>query len=151
LDSCGIFALLPLASIKSTISAEALVPGSEETSKLRVFSKGQGYPVASYVGGRAAFTATMASRQTAVAVDGRPCLPPAVQKNVTPGKFDAMGILFRGGAHMPLMVFLGRKSWRSPEALGRRKAVRQRHRTVGSSKGTHPPAQGAKGAGRGTG
>ena len=107
LNSCGIFSLVPVASMKSTISLATLQPDSDETKNSRVFARGQGYPVTSYVGGVKAFTDTMAARQSAVAVDGVPSLPPAVHKNVTPSKFDAMGLLFRGGAHAPLMAFLG--------------------------------------------
>jgi len=134
LDSRGIFSLVPVASIRSMISLDTLQPDSEESRKLPVFHKGQGFPVTSYVGGPNAFAKTMAARQTAVAVVAESSLPAAVRKNVAPEKFDKMGLLFRGGARMPLMVFSGKTSWRTPEALARRGAQRA-WRSFGRGKG----------------
>ena len=47
-------------------------------------------------------------------------LPVAVQKHIRKFVVDPNALLFRAGAHWPLLVFLGKKSRRSPEAIQRR-------------------------------
>ena len=59
-------------------------------------------------------------------------LPPSREKLADASLFDGSQMLFKAGAHMPLMVFMGTLSKRSPEALERR-AARRRSRSRSSS------------------
>ena len=45
-------------------------------------------------------------------------------KESDPSMFDPEGLLFRSGAHMPQLIFVGDKSWRSVKALERRENKR---------------------------
>merc|ERR1739836_156931 len=52
--------------------------------------------------------------------DGWPELPAWTEKRTNMEMFDADGVLFRGGAHMPLFGFLGNRPRRSGAAIVRR-------------------------------
>ncbi len=134
-DSCGIFSLVPITSLRSPFTVRVL-DGGEATDALRVFPKGQGYLVKSYVGGEAAFRATMAHQEVAVAASRNVTspFPGCHQKHVDPDLFDKLGLLFRGGAHMPLMTFLGHGAFRSAEAKQRRHAKQNRQEGKGKGK-----------------
>jgi hypothetical protein len=129
-DSCGIFLIGPTTAPPTTLW------GPDDffaATELPAFIKGQGYQLASYLPRYAA--AEEAMRETfAPSMEGRltrdwPALPPAVQTRVHVERFDPDKLLFRGGAHMPLLIFMGEKNKgrRAVEALQRRE-VRARER-----------------------
>ncbi len=143
-DSCGIFSLVPIKQLRSPFTVKVL-DGGEAVDALRVFPKGQGYPVTSYMGGAKAFRETMAHQAAAVAAAPRSenPLPGCSQKHVDPAMFDKLGMLFRSGAHMPLMAFLGHGAFRTPEGKKGRHARQQKARRdrerMAAEAGQSPP------------
>ena len=88
------------------------------------FVAGQGYVLASCLP-RGAGALRAMEETFAPSMEGRltkvwEVLPVAAQKNIKKAFFDPASLLFRAGAHWPLLVFLGKKSRRSPEAIQRR-------------------------------
>ena len=93
---------------------------------MKTFVKGQGYPYKSYRGGVDAVRETFLYSQDAFAAtrDRRvlravrePFWPPVKDRHVDFGKFDPDDLLFRSGAHAPLMVWIGHQGRRSQERL----------------------------------
>ena len=134
-DSCGIFALSPFELVERALDPN-LVRG-DGVDRLREFVRGQGYPISSYTRGAAAWQETMAMTTAAVAAavkakselsssDPSAVMPRCREKHADPSIFDSVDKLFRGGAHVPLMVFVGQRSRRSTEALRRRSQSRER-------------------------
>ncbi len=132
-DSCGIFLIGPATSTKPLWDPDVF----RDATALPVFLKGQGYQLASYLPRKA--EAVLAMRETfAPSTEGRltrdwEVLPPAVQKRLHVEKFDPNRLLFRGGAHMPLLVFLGDKGRRAPEAIQRRELKARERRGRGGA------------------
>ena len=95
------------------------------------FTKGHGYEISSYLPKGRQMKAVEQTLTFAVAdgigqtKDWTP-LPTCKQKKVDASKFDPDGILFRSGAHMPLLAFVGDKPRRSVEAIERREQKRER-------------------------
>ena len=145
LDSCGIFLIGGVASVKTVHSYDDFAnyhgrgtvnvreddeaaeddanAGSSSCAFLQ-FNNGQGYPSSSYLPKhnfdaqmRAALTFSVEDSGTGV--PNRP-LPPSKQKRCDVRLFDPDSLLFRSGVHMPLMVMLGKNSRRSEEAVTRR-------------------------------
>ena len=58
--------------------------------------------------------------------------PHTIQKACV--NFDPKGLLFRAGAHMPLLVFLGKNARRSPEALQSREQQSRARRVKAKEK-----------------
>ena len=95
-------------------------------SELKTFPTGQGYPYKSYKGGVDAVRETFlysqdafaATRDRGVLRDVRgPLWPLVKERRVDFGKFDPDNLLFRSGAHAPLMVWIGHQGRRSQERL----------------------------------
>jgi hypothetical protein len=76
--------------------------------------QGQGYAIESYLGQRAAVKSSL---ETPRCPDG---MLQTKEKKTQRVKFDPDGLLFRSGAHKPLLVFVGSLSRRSSQALRRR-------------------------------
>jgi hypothetical protein len=121
-DSCGIFLFKTAKEIKRVKTVESFLLGSG----LKTFPTGQGYPYKSYKGGVDAVRETFlysqdafaATRDRGVLRDVRePLWPPVKERHVDFGKFDPDNLLFRSGAHAPLMVWIGHQGRRSQERL----------------------------------
>ena len=121
-DSCGIFLFKSATSIKRVLTAKSFLLGSG----LKTFVKGQGYPYTSYRGGVDAVRETLLCSQEAfvdtrdrgVCRDIRENIWPTVKERpVAFGKFDPDSLLFRSGAHAPLMVWIGDRGRRAPDKL----------------------------------
>ena len=123
-DSCGIFLIGPVVSTKPLWSPEVFT--NEEAAKaLPRFVKGQGYSLSSHMPGGSVDALAALQESFALSMEGPKTqdwvmYPAAVQKPVQEERFDPKGLLFRGGAHRPLLLFLGEKSRRKPEAIQRR-------------------------------
>ena len=124
-DSCGIFLFKTAASIKRVLTPKSLLLGSG----LETFQKGQGYPYQSYRGGGDAVRETFFYSQEAfadtrdrgVCRDIRENIWPTVKERpVAFGKFDPDSLLFRSGAHAPLMVWMGYRGRRTEGKLQER-------------------------------
>ena len=124
-DSCGIFLFKSATSIKRVLTAKSFLLGSG----LKTFVKGQGYPYTSYKGGVDAVRETLLCSQEAfvdtrdrgVCRDIRENIWPTVKERpVAFGKFDPDSLLFRSGAHAPLMVWMGYRGRRTEEKLQER-------------------------------
>jgi hypothetical protein len=120
-DSCGIFLFKTATSIKRVLTVKSFLLGSG----LETFVKGQGYPYTSY-GGVDAVRETFLYSQEAfadtrdrgVCRDVRENIWPTVKERpVAFGKFDPDNLLFRSGAHAPLMVWIGDRGRRAPDRL----------------------------------
>ena len=153
-DSCGIFLIGEAAAIKPLHGPSvftAAVADQETTMdswlNLPKFTQGQGYALASYLPKGSQIRAAQASLQASsveegpFATEGWNPLPPCKQKRIVREMFDPDGLLFRSGAHMPLIIFLGAKARRSPEALVKREEA-------AISRGWGPPSKGSKGKGK---
>ena len=145
-DSCGIFALGGASIVRRSFTP-AVADGGEASGKVPAFRRGQGYEAKSYVGGVAAFRRLMDVAPVLPAVVGMPkewassgcvredtriSLPKCSQKLCKPDKWDFRSLLFEGGGHMPLMIFIeSPHSHRTPEAAARRRAKSSsRHRSA---------------------
>ena len=113
-DSMGIFLCGPVASVKVLLGPEIFEDGDK--TELHELNKGSGYPLRSYLprGGPAKVRSAFYIRgcgesrlpQT-MATDDWPVLPPWKEKRAIMENVDPQGVLLRGGAHMPLLGFLG--------------------------------------------
>ena len=121
-DSCGIFLVKTAKSIKRVLTVESFLLGRG----LQTFQKGQGYPYKSYRGGVEAVRETLLYSQEAFADtrdrgicrDVREHIwPPVKERPIAFGKFDPDSLLFRSGAHAPLMVWMGFQGRRAPDRL----------------------------------
>ena len=121
-DSCGIFLFKTATSIKRVLTAKSFLLGSG----LETFQKGQGYPYKSYRGGVEAVRETLLCSQEAfvdtrdrgVCRDIRENIWPTVKERpIAFGRFDPDSLLFRSGAHAPLMVWMGYRGRRTEEKL----------------------------------
>ena len=146
LDSCGIFLIGGVASVKLIHSYDDFAnyrgggavnvreeKEAEEDSDVDdaeacpflQFLTGQGYPSSSYLPKGSSFASqTQAALTFKIAGAGeagenRP-LPPCKQKRCDVKLFDPDKLLFKSGVHMPIMVMLGKNSRRSEEAVSRR-------------------------------
>ena len=110
-DSCGIFAVGKTTSVKRDLSFEHFT--GVKTMELKGELRGPGHNVDSYVGAQAAVQASLVDNVTfsfsaaaaGAVTNRRPPLPPFQQKPLK--RSDPTGVLSRGGAHMPLAVFVG--------------------------------------------
>jgi hypothetical protein len=109
-DSCGIFALRKPEKITRAMPDDAF---ENPYSVLDDWVKGQGYAIESYLGQRAAVRSSLETPSVAVG------MLPTKEKLPQRAKFDPDGLLFRSGAHKPLLVFVGALSRRSQQALER--------------------------------
>ena len=144
LDSCGIFLIGGVASVKLIHSYDDFAnyrgcgavnvreekeaaDGDEddaETCPFLQFINGQGYPSSAYLPKKDFGSQTQAALTFKVdgageAGENRP-LPPCKQKRCDVELFDPDKLLFKSGVHMPLMVTLGKNSRRTEEAVNRR-------------------------------
>ena len=116
----------------------------DSEQNLPKFMQGQGCALASYLPKGSQIHAVQASLQASsveegpFATEGWNPLPPCKQKRIVREMFDPDGLLFRSGAHMPLIIFLGAKARRSPEALVKREEA-------AISRGWGPPSKKGKG------
>ena len=125
-DSCGIFLIGPVVSSRPLWGPHVFLAHPHGADELPTFLKGQGYKLGSFLPkGAVAGVEVALAENFAPSMEGRrtrdwEVLPPAVQKEVGVEKFDPNQLLFRAGAHMPLLVFLGGKGRRTPESIQRR-------------------------------
>ena len=121
-DSCGIFLIKTAKSIKRALTVQSFLLGTG----LQTFQKGQGYTYKSYRGGVEAVRETFFYSQEAfadtrdrgVCRDVREHIwPPVKERPIAFGKFDPDNLLFRSGAHAPLMVWMGYHGRRSQDRL----------------------------------
>ena len=121
-DSCGIFLIKSADDVKRILTVESFLRGS----RLEMHPKGQGYPYKSYRGGVEAVRETFLHSQEAFATtrdrgvvrDVRETLwPPVKERPVSFGNFDPNNLLFRSGAHAPLMIWIGKMGRRSADRL----------------------------------
>ena len=87
---------------------------------MQSFTRGQGYPIASYIGGREALEETLRQQKPAPTHVG-----PVTRvrgKSVQKERWDEHDALWTAGGHMPLMAFVGEYSKRSVAALWTREA-----------------------------
>ncbi len=144
-DSCGIFLLGPAVSIRPLHTARDL-----ETFNLPVTDRGMGFELGSYlpkksgaalaalrrslaapaVAGPAAVAAAdgPAAAASATTDPAWPVLPPWHEKAINSSVFDPQGLLGAGGAHTPLLGFMGVRSFRSEDAWARRSAKKAEKR-----------------------
>ena len=119
LDSCGIITLRHQKSMKACLNVDDL----KGTEKLPRFSAGQGYPLTSYIGGEAAAIQSLTRvhpLKPASEVPEHDPLTHTKSKLLNATMWDATQLLFRKGAHMPLIAYFGNVSGRSEAALSRR-------------------------------
>ena len=112
-DSCAIFYCQPAKKVKPTIDLDTF-----DTGHLDTYTKGQGFPLRSYIGGRPGLVATLTQQRlasTTVEMVGS-----VRGKSVWKDKWDKEDFLWTAGGHMPLMAFIGDFSRRSVSALERR-------------------------------
>ena len=102
--------------------------GGPKQRPLSSFHSGQGYPLGSYLPHghqpeaiETTFKFEILGRHS---TNGWDAIPKINQKKIDEKKFDYDGQLFRKGAHMPLLAFVGERSYRSPEALRKRENKR---------------------------
>ena len=113
IDSCAIFYCQPCKSVKPTINLETFDSGN-----LDIYTKGMGFPLRTYISGRAGLMETLAQRRLAPTTVG---LVGCVRgKSVRKDRWDKEDYLWTAGGHMPLMAFIGEFSRRSVGALTRR-------------------------------
>jgi hypothetical protein len=112
-DSCGIFSLRKPGRITRAMPDDAF---ENPDAVLDEWVKGQGYAITSYLGKG---EAVKASLQTPGGPVG---MLRTKEKKTERAKFDPDGLLFRSGAHKPLLVFVGALSRRSTQAMQRREA-----------------------------
>ena len=155
LDSCGLFIIGGASSIKlkscpsvfsdpvpsTVVDDTSAVADVQGEPGLQSFNAGQGYPLTSYLPkGKGVEKQMEAVEETlrcdfSVSVQG-PLFPPCKEKRANTVVFDPKGNLFTMGVHMPLLVFMGDKSRRSPEALQRRELkAREKGVHFGTGKG----------------
>jgi hypothetical protein len=144
LDSCGIFLIGGVASVKLIHSYDDFAnyrgcgaanvreekeaaDGDEddaETCPFLQFLSGQGYPSSAYLPKKDFGSHTQAALTFKVDGAGEAgenrSLPPCKQKRCDVELFDPDKLLFKSGVHMPLMVMLGKNSRRTEEAVNRR-------------------------------
>ena len=123
----GIFLCGPVTSVKVLLGPEIFEDGDK--TELHELNKGSGFPLRSYLprGGPAKVRSAFYIRgcgesrlpQT-MATDEWPVLPPWKEKRAMMEKVDPQGVLLRGGAHMPLLGFLGYRPRRSEKAINGR-------------------------------
>ena len=128
-DSSAIFLIGGCQNIilkfnQSSFDAATVVAPDATTHKLDVFQKGQGYALTSYLPENRTEFADALEDMFTKSTDINPqllqsqnLLPKWKQKLVNRNLFDPHDRLFRGGAHMPLLGFLGNFSTRSDERL----------------------------------
>jgi hypothetical protein len=109
-DSCGLFSLRKSEKVKRAMPDDAF---ENPHAELDEWVAGQGFAIESYMGGRDAV------RRSLEAHSGAAGMLPTKEKLTLRDKFDPEGLLFRSGAHKPLLVYVGSLSRRSPEALNR--------------------------------
>ena len=116
-DSLGFFAVQPTVSVSRMFTLPSLRGSGGR--KLAEFEKVQGYPASSYLGGESAILAAFEDHTHG---DGDAVLPPITQKTLRREVWDATGCLHHGGAHMPLLFYVGALSRRSDTRLESREA-----------------------------
>ena len=109
------------------------------SERLLRFNTGQGYGVDSYLPKGKQLQAVRESLTKsvvlgAIAAAGSALLPICKEKRCDVNIFDPDQLLFRTGAHMPLLLFMGDRSRRSPEALMKREQ-KQNAKKKGLGKG----------------
>ena len=108
-DSCGIFIAFPVGKF-SRVRDEGHFAG--HSGKLDCFTRGQGYPLDSYVGGAPMMRKTFAlsgmlAASTAPAAAGSPPVPPLCkEKPIKFDRWDPTGKLFVKGGHAPLVAVI---------------------------------------------
>ena len=150
-DSCGIFLIKSADDVKRILTVESFLRGS----RLEMHPRGQGYPYKSYRGGVEAVRETFLHSQEAFATtrdrgvvrDVRETLwPPVKERPVSFGKFDPNNLLFRSGAHAPLMIWIGKMGRRSADRLRVRE---QRAKDRGGGPGSEKRARSMQREGKG--
>ena len=153
LDSCGVWVLgassvSPLLDLRvfnsrgsgvdlneedeepDVTKLHSLTPEHTRGGEIHKYNKGQGHGLNCYLpkaNQMEAVTASFTKLSTSSVEELKP-LPACAQKHIQSDVFDPEGIFFRTGAHMPLLVFFGQNSRRSPEALVRREEVYNRRK-----------------------
>ena len=114
-DSLGLFAATAVSTIARILEPTDLRSGE----KLVEFKKdkGQGYASTSYLGGLRAID--RAFNITHGRGDGD-AMPHIKQKMISAQAFDAPNVLFAGGAHMPLLFYVGERGHRTEKKLEKR-------------------------------
>ena len=126
-DSCGIFLLKPAKSVVRLYSPDQYLSGQNLGNHIQ----GQGHPYESYRTGlegvkqtflhsQECFESTRDSGRGVVRDTREELWPPACQQRVDFRKFDPESLLFRSGAHAPLLVWIGFQGRRSEERMTRR-------------------------------
>ena len=114
-DSLGLFAVTAVTAISRALVSADLRTGNN----LQEHVKGQGYPATSYLGGMKAVDAAFLSTHGRGVSDA---LPHIKQKAICAEAWDAPNALFASGAHMPLLFYIGDRSYRTEKKLEEREA-----------------------------
>jgi hypothetical protein len=143
-DSCGIW-IVKGRSCNPLLGAGIF---TDPEPVLQSFNKGQGFSLDSYLPKHGALGAVNRSlAAAALAARDNKCvgwdwLPNARETRMQSNMFDPEGILYRGGCHFPLLVYIGFQGFRSNDAMVKREAKRQARKGKSKGKGSVGPRDG---------